>query len=163
MNYLRSRFQKTTSYDHERGLSSSRGLSSTLGSSSISNNTDKLLKDIRSKRLRASNAAQSVSDNLVSSVFKREKSVPRNDQKSSYLNQDPEQPSLLSNPRVSYSSKPIPYPSSDVINASDIHSSPINYSIPKLYGNDTSVPKPSSSSDNSNAIRPFWSLLSFKV
>ena len=157
MNYLRSRFQKTTSYDHERGLSSSRGLSSPLGSSSISNNTDKLLKDIRSKRLRASNAAQSVSDNLVSSVFKREKSVPRNDQKSSYLSQDPDQPSLLSNPRVSYSSKPIPYPSSDVINATDIHSSPINYSIPKLYGNDASLHKPPSSSDNSNAIRPFWS------
>ena len=73
MNYFRSRFNRSSSYDHDRGRSAARG------SSLLSNNTDKLLKDIRSQRMRTSTAAQSVSNNVVSSVFKRDNSASKGD------------------------------------------------------------------------------------
>ena len=133
MNYLRNRFQRSTSYDHERGLSATRG------SGVLSNNTDKLLKDIRSKRIRASTAAQNVSDNIISSVFKREKSIPRNDTENYYSfrhdSMGKTTSSLLATPPVS-SPKSIPYAYS---NSPDLFSLKNTYSPSQTYVNGKST------------------------
>ena len=74
MNYLRTRFQRTTNYDHQRSHSASRSSSSML-----SNNTDRVLKEMRSKRIRAATAAQCVSQSIRSTVFNRDKITTENE------------------------------------------------------------------------------------
>ena len=121
MNFFRSRFQRSTSYDHESGLGVGRTNSRTT------NNTDQLLKDIRRKRMESNSiAAQNVSSNLFPSMLGRgEKTTSRKDEEKTFtsyreaIDKDRFRPSIR--PRIS-SPKPIPSnplnptPSLDMVN-----------------------------------------------
>ena len=125
MNFFRSRFQRSTSYDHERGLGGGRTNSSTT------NNTDQLLKEIRRKRMESNSiAAQNLSSNpFPSKLGRAEKTVLRKDEEKTFpsyreaIDKDRFRPSIR--PRIS-SPKPIPSnplhqtPSLDMVNQAPV-------------------------------------------
>ena len=137
MNFFRSRFQRSTSYDHERGLGGGRTNSSTT------NNTDQLLKEIRRKRMESDSiAAQNVSSDLFPSMSGRaEKTVLRkNDEKifPSYreaIDKDRFRPSIR--PRIS-SPKPIPSNSSNQTSPLDMVDQAPVFHRSHSYASDTS-------------------------